>query len=321
MTRILSYNIQTGGTHRTDKLATFIAAIGPDVVGLTEATDAHVAQELAERLGMQVILSGEGKHKKDWQVGILSRLSIRGFQRHLRPEIFTKQNLLEVCIEEADGNILTVFVAHLTAAFHKRSESDRIRRNEVQEILRVMATKQGTSHLLMGDFNAISPGEGLKASALLSYVMNPEQDYLKKYKEFIERVVGAGLAPARLLSGRPQGSPLPFITRSYSQILEAIPRNKLLTSVADTNSPLFLSIFAPRAGIEQLNQSGYVDCYRRMNQQKPGFTYPALAPAGRIDFIFASPEMAQRLEASYVVVKAAGIRGSEASDHLPVFAE
>lgn len=299
MTRVLSYNIQTGGTHRLDKLVTFIAAIHADVVGLIEATNPLAAQELAERLGMQLTLSGEGTHAKDWQVGILSRLPITDIQRHARPEIFTKQHLLEVCIEEADGTSLTVFVTHLTAAFHRRAESDRTRRAEMQEILRIMSARQGTPHLLMGDFNAISPGESLKASALLSYLMNPEQDYLKRYKEFIER------------------SDLDFLTSSYTQILEAIPHNKLLTAISDTISPLY----TPRAGIELLHRRGYVDCYRRMNSQKPGFTYPALAPAGRIDFIFASPELAPRLTSSYVVVKAEGVRGGEASDHLPVFAE
>lgn len=299
MTRILSYNIQTGGTHRADKLATIIGAIRPDVVGLIEATNPQLAEELAERLGMQLGLSGQAQHQKDWHVGVLSRLPIKDIQRHVRPDIFTKQHLLEVCVEEPNGNLLTVFVVHLTADFHKRPESDRIRRGEVQEILRVMAAKQGAPHLLMGDFNAISPGEGIKGSDLLRYVMNPERDYLKKSKELIER------------------SELDFVTRSYIHILQAIPRNKLLASIADTTSPFY----APRAGIELLHRAGYVDCYRRMNRQRPGFTYPALAPAGRIDFIFASPELAGRLSAAYVVVKAAGMLGSEASDHLPVCAE
>ena len=151
----------------------------------------------------------------------------------------------------------------------------------------------------MGDFNAIAPGEDFKISALLQHALDPDQEYLKKYKDFIER------------------SELDFITRSYTRILETIPRNTFLSTLADRASPFF----TPRAGIELLHEAGYVDCYRRIKQHTPGFTYPAWAPAGRIDFIFASPELAPRLSTAYVVVKAAGVRGDEASDHLPVFAE
>src|SRR5437588_12795713 len=150
MTRILAYNIQTGGTNRTDKLATIIEATGADVIGLTDATHPQVAVEIADRLGMHLKLSGQATHEKDWNLGVLSRLPVIDIQAHVRPGIFTKQHLLEVGVEEADGKQFTVFVVHLTAHFYKGPESDRIRRLEMQEILRVMPARQGTPHLLMG---------------------------------------------------------------------------------------------------------------------------------------------------------------------------
>jgi endonuclease/exonuclease/phosphatase family metal-dependent hydrolase len=58
-----------------------------------------------------------------------------------------------------------------------------------------------------------------------------------------------------------------------------------------------------------------------MNPEATGFTCPAAAPAGRIDFIFASPELAQSLECCYIPTEGEGVRGEEASDHLPVVAE
>lgn len=299
MTRILSYNIHTGGTNRIDQLATIMRESRADVIGLAEATDPQVAEELAERLGMQLHLTGEARHIRDWQLGVLSRLPIVDIQTHTRPEIFTRRHVLEVCIEEAGGKLLTVFVVHLTAHFYKGAESDRVRRGEIQEALRLMSHRRGQPHLLIGDFNGIAPGEGLKASALLPYMINPKQDYLKKYKDFTGR------------------SELDFVTRSSVQILKSLSQNTFLSAVADISSPLF----TPRAGLELLHRAGYVDCYRSINREKPGFTCPAGSPAGRIDFIFASPELAQRLSAAYVVVKAAGVRGEEASDHLPVFAE
>lgn len=299
MTRILSYNILIGGTERIDKLAKIIGATSPDVVGLIEATNPQVVEELAQRLGMQFRLSGESRHQKDLHAGILSRLPIVDVQVHVRPGILIKQPLLEVCVEEPDGNLLTVFVTHLTAAFQKGPESDRIRRGELREILRIMAAKRGMPHVLMGDFNAFSPGEGLKISTLLSYVMDLDQEYLKKYKDFMER------------------SEFGFLTRSYIHIFKTLPRNIRFSTIIDRAS----LIYTPRAGIELLHDAGYIDCYRRINPDAPGFTYPAPTPAGRIDFIFASPEMAQRLSAACVVLKADDVRGDEASDHLPVLAE
>ncbi|TMC40180.1 MAG: hypothetical protein E6J31_07595, partial [Chloroflexi bacterium] len=66
MTRVLSYNIQSGGTYRTDKLATIIEATRADIIGLTEATDPQVAEELAQKLGMHLSMSGEAKNHTDW---------------------------------------------------------------------------------------------------------------------------------------------------------------------------------------------------------------------------------------------------------------
>jgi endonuclease/exonuclease/phosphatase family metal-dependent hydrolase len=299
MTRILSYNIQTGGMHRIDKLATIIEATRADVIGLTEATNPHVAEELAKKLGMHLRLSGQAKHHKDWHIGLLSRLPIKDMQAHVRPDILTKQHLLEVTIEENNGSLLTVFIVHLTADFYKGAESNRIRRAEVQEILSIMSARRGTPHLLMGDFNAVAPGESLKTSALISYVFSPEQEYIKQYTSAIGQ------------------TELDLVTRSSIRILKAIPGNTLLSAITDSASLLY----APRAGLELLHRAGYVDCYRRINPRTPGYTYPALSPAGRIDFIFASQELAPRLAKSHVVVKAAGVPGYGASDHLPVFAE
>lgn len=299
MTRILSYNIQTGGTHRTDKLAAIIDASRADIIGLTEATNPHVAEELAKKLGMHLHLSGQAKHHRDWHVGLLSRLPIKDMQAHIRPDILTKQHLLEVPIAENNSSPLTVFIVHLTAKFYKGTESNRIRRAEVQEILSIMSARRGTPHLLMGDFNAVAPGESLKTSALLSYVFSPEQEYLKQYTNAIGQ------------------AELDLVTRSSIRILKTIPGNTLLSAITDSASLLY----APRAGLELLHRAGYVDCYRRVNPRTPGYTYPAMSPAGRIDFIFASPELAPRLTKAHVVVKTAGVPGYEASDHLPVFAE
>src|SRR5260370_7309212 len=119
-------------------------------------------------------MSGSTSNMSDWQVAVLSRLPIAHAYTHVRPGILTKP-LLEVCVEEKDGHKLTVFVTHLAAAFSQGRGGDGIRRKEAQEILRIMASKQGTPHLLMGDFNALAPGDRLKASILLRYLVEKDR--------------------------------------------------------------------------------------------------------------------------------------------------
>jgi endonuclease/exonuclease/phosphatase family metal-dependent hydrolase len=303
MTRILTYNILLGGTQRVDQLTEVIRSTHPDVVGLIEATNPQVIEELAERLGMRFCLSGQAKHEMDWQVGILSHLPIVHTKTHKRPGILTKQHLLEVCVEEPNGNQLTVFVVHLTAQFYKGLASNTIRRSEVQELLRIMASKQGQPHLLMGDFNSIAPGERLQGSSLLRYIIELDHYYRQNPDTFVKHPDLDYVVPPPL--------------RFFNRFLQAIPRNKLLCALMDAASFLY----APRASIGLLHRAGYVDCFRHTNPRSPGFTYSSTAPSGRIDFIFASLDLAQRLSACYIVEGDKVVYVSAASDHLPVLAE
>jgi endonuclease/exonuclease/phosphatase family metal-dependent hydrolase len=302
MTRILSYNILFGGKSRVNELAKMISSAQPDVVGLVEATNPQVVEELGQRLGMEHRMSGRGKHAKHYQVAVLSRLPIIRTEVYVRPGILTKP-LLEVCVEEANGEQLTIFVTHLTAAYNQLRAGDHIRRREVHEILDIMASKRGTEHILMGDFNALAPGDDLQASKLLGYLIDMDRRY--RY------------SPASL-SGHPD---LNFVVPAYLRILKPclriIPSNRLLSSLFDAA----VSMYAPRGSVGLFSKAGYVDCFRHMNPQTKGFTCPAEAPAGRIDYIFASPQLASRLSNCCVITEGEGVPGEQASDHFPVFAE
>jgi exodeoxyribonuclease-3 len=74
----------------------------------------------------------------------------------------------------------------------------------------------------------------------------------------------------------------------------------------------------PRLAIPQLLAAGYVDGYRALHAASPGHTYEASNPFVRLDYLFASPELAPRLRSCDVV---AGDEAAAASDHLPVRAE
>ena len=155
---------------------------------------------------------------------------------------------------------LTIFVTHLSAAFSKRRAGDNIRRREIQEVLHIMAHKQGTPHLLMGDFNSIAPGDAFQASNLLRYLVNIDKVYRK--------------SPASV-EGHPYlNFVVPASLRIFNPLLRIIPNSKLLTYFFDQAA----TIYAPRGTIALLRGAGYVDCFRRANLSAPGFTCPAIAP-------------------------------------------
>ncbi|GAC1427575.1 MAG: hypothetical protein NVSMB54_17010 [Ktedonobacteraceae bacterium] len=314
MTRITSYNILAGGydlhkngvTHRTQQLTTIIRSTQPDIVGLAEAINPLVAQrpfiveQIADELGMQLVTGSDLTHYHDYQTAILTRLPIVYKKIHARPGILTRP-LLEVCVEEANGEHLIVFIAHLAAAFSHGWAGNAIRMREVREILHILAQVEDKPHVLMGDFNSMSPGDPFKASFLLRYVVHMDQK--------------------RHTTGMVDGNPhlnfvVPGPLRFLNPLLRIIPKSTVVSSLFD----LAASLYAPRGTIALLQHAGYVDSYRRIHPHAYGFTCPSAAPAGRIDFIFTNPALAERLETCYTVVDGDGLPGRQASDHLAVAA-
>jgi endonuclease/exonuclease/phosphatase family metal-dependent hydrolase len=302
MTRILTYNILVGGTRRIDAITGMIRAAQPDVVGLVEATNPQVVMELAKRLDMDYRMSGEATHPMDWHLALLSRLPIIESRVHRRPGALLKP-LLEVSVQEEDGQELTIFVTHLEAAFRHRRGGDYIRRREVREILRIMEAKQGTPRLLMGDFNSLAPGDWLKGSRLLRYLVIQDEYRKRQQQESIGNPYLDFVVPPSL--------------RFLDPLLRAIPRNAFLSALFDGAG----SLYAARGSMRMLRRAGYVDSFRFANPRAWGFTCPAKSPAGRIDYILASPELAARLTNCYVLTEGNGTYGYQASDHLPVVAE
>lgn len=316
MTRIVSYNILAGGyslrengARRVHQLTKLIRSVQPDIVGLVEATHPMLLQkplvieEIAQALDMQLIMGGDPAHNGDYQLALLTRLPVVYTKIHARPGLLNKP-LLEVCVEESNGQHLTVFVTHLFASFYKGWAGNGLREREAHEILRIMAPlrEQGKPHLLMGDFNSLAPGDAFKASFLLRYVVNLDKTkgdnkYIADGNPNLDFVV-----PTRL--------------RFLNPLLRAIPRSQLLCSLFDTAA----SFYAPRGCIKILRAGGYIDSFRHTHPTDWGFTCPAAAPAGRIDYIFTSPTLAERLETCDVITQGEGISGSQGSDHLPVTA-
>src|SRR5229473_286390 len=109
MTRILSYNILVGGTRRIDFIEQMIRMADPDVVGLVEAHDLHVVQELARRLGMdyRTNMSPDGSWRTS--IALLSRLPIVSSAIHPAHGAISRP-MLEVGLEDESGERMTAFV-------------------------------------------------------------------------------------------------------------------------------------------------------------------------------------------------------------------
>lgn len=301
MTRILSYNILVGGTGRIDDIERMIRSVDPDVVGLVEATNSQVVEALAQRLGMGYRTNAASDGAWQTSSALLSRLPITGSEVHACPGVLSKP-LLEVSLQEKHGEKLTAFVTHLVASFSHGRGGDSLRRREVREVLRVLRVNRGP-HVLMGDFNALAPGDKLQASRLLRYLVDldkrwkhsPQDNHGHPYLNFV--------VPPQL--------------RVFNPLLRLVPRSRLLCELLDGASTLY----APRYSIGLLRAAGYVDCFRYVNPRARGFTCPSASPAGRIDYLFANPLLATRLTACKVVSGDGVLNAEAASDHLPVVAE
>ena len=302
MTRILSYNILTGGVGRIDTIERMIRTANPDIVGLVEATNQDVVKELAKRLGMDYRVNETAEHTQRPSLALLSRLPIVSTAVHTHPIL--RAPLLEVGLQEQEGEKagekLTVFVTHLSASFARFRGGDRIRLQEVQQILHFMQANHDP-HVLMGDFNSLAPGDSLKTSNLLRYLIIVDHFRARYW---------------------PQGSPtLNFVVpprlHFLMPILRLIPKYKGASWIFDDG----MSLYVARATIGLLRTSGYVDCFRYINPRSWGFTCPSAFPAGRIDYLFANPRLATRLSACKVIDGNGEIKVYEASDHLPVMAE
>jgi endonuclease/exonuclease/phosphatase family metal-dependent hydrolase len=161
--------------------------------------------------------------------------------------------------------------------------------------------QQNKPHFLMGDFNSLGPGDAFEAHRLLSYIVQMEKT-----------------RDPKVIDGVPHfDAVIPRRLRFLKPLLRAIPENAFFASLFDWAAALYV----PRASIGAFKEAGYIDCYRNKHPNEHGFTCPAANPAGRIDYIFASPDLAERLELCHPIVNGDGLPGSQASDHLALAAE
>ena len=238
LTTLVSTSARAAG--RLPAIAEVIRAKRPDAVALLEATDQAMAEALARAVDMDLTF---GEANNGYHLAWLSRLPVLRWENH--KQLPLAKTLLEIEIAWADGTG-RLFAAHLSSRHDATTPVD-----EVSAILTALHPLNGQPHLLVGDFNALRPGD-------------------------------------------PVGTPPQGETRRGDAAFGAL-----------------------RRAIGQLIEAGYVDCYRTRHPQSPGHTYPSTEPWLRLDYIFASPAMADRLITCDLI---AGKDATRASDHLPVWA-
>jgi endonuclease/exonuclease/phosphatase family metal-dependent hydrolase len=145
--RIATYNVRFGGAGRKASIAAVLTSLAPDVVLLQEATDPATVAWIGQELGLPHVVAVHGR-----SVAVLSREPIDTIWH----ELGRGRLALEISLGRDRPRI---FGVHLSAGLSQRGE--RRRSIEVSRLIELVGASGGPDRtMLIGDFNAISPGDG-----------------------------------------------------------------------------------------------------------------------------------------------------------------
>jgi endonuclease/exonuclease/phosphatase family metal-dependent hydrolase len=234
-------------------------------------------------------------------VALLSRWPLRAVNLHAGSPL--RNALLEAVVEPEGAEPLRIFVAHLTANYSHWRGGEGARLREINFILERMRPTADETQLLLGDFNSLPPGERLRASQLLLQVARNDE----------RRAQGEDMTGHPTLLGV-----LPRPVRPLARALAAWARIPPLAWIGDQ----LMGAYVPRAVIRQTLAAGYHDLYAEAHPdpRQRDASYSSSVPAGRIDYIFASPALAAGLLACEILGETPTRPVSSASDHRPLLA-
>lgn len=321
--RVATYNILLGGQGRGERIAGVLRRIDADVVALQEASDIGLVRELAQGLGMRMIVAKPNDASR-LNLAVLSRLPFTRWRAHRHPGRMLRAHLeCEVAVQAPGLQRLRIHCIHLAARFGEKNQGEARRIRELDAILGDIERSGTVPHLLMGDFNTVAPGETVAATAFFTRMAE-----LRRAGVLVRGLDGlvtpmepgegddeaaavwqaAGVHP-ELGVGLPR---LPWVVGPLTGVL---PRHPLTDRV--------LNRFIERWTVPRLEEVGYVDCYRRLHSDGDGYTCATWLPAARIDYVFADINMAPRLLSCEVVGsgRVPDAEAAGASDHFPVVAD
>ncbi|MBV9525948.1 MAG: endonuclease/exonuclease/phosphatase family protein [Candidatus Dormibacteraeota bacterium] len=323
--RVATYNILWGGARRERLIHDVLRRIDADVVALQEVCDVDMVRTLARKLHMDVML-GEPSDPTSFHVAILSRLPVRKWRNRRHEGRMLRSHLhAEIDTGGSETPVFGVHCVHLAARFGERAKGEARRMRELTAVLGGIDAEPALPHVLAGDFNSLSPGDGVAATAFFrrynalrraGLVVEREAGYIGPKprgagdddSKLDARWRAAGVDP-RLDVG------VPYLPRVAGRLTNGLPVSPALDR--------FLGRFIERWTAERIAARGYVDCYRARHPRAHGYTCATWLPAARVDYVFATPDLARHLAHCDVV----GARGhadpdvAVASDHFPVVAE
>ena len=323
--RVATYNILLGGARREQLVSNVVARIDADVVCMEEVCNLDFVRELAGRLGMQALIGEPSEPKPSCHIAILTRRRVRSWHNRQHVGHMLRSHLqCEIETGWSDMPVIGVHCVHLAARFGERNKGEARRMRELTAVLEGIAERPPLPHIVAGDFNSVSPGDEVLATSFfrtynelrrLGLLVSQPDGLLvpaQRTEENADRLDAAwraaGIDP-RLEGGIPQ------LPRIVGPLTANIPVNPAIDRL--------MSRFIERWTVERMLRNGYVDSFRRVHPRAHGLTVATWTPAARVDYIFATPDLARRLVMSEVV----GDRrwpdadALHASDHFPVVAD
>jgi endonuclease/exonuclease/phosphatase family metal-dependent hydrolase len=322
--RVATYNVLHGGEGRESLIGGVLARLDADVVALQEASDLGLVDRLADRLGMSVAVGEPSDPASTFNVVVLSRVPVHRTHNHRHAGMLRSH--LEVEVRPASRALpaLGVHVVHLAARFGERGHGEARRMRELGSALAdIAAAPDRVPHLLLGDLNAIAPGDTVEATTFLARMTELRRaGLLVPGDDGFDAPIPRPAVddPAHDARWRELGinprldvgiSRLPSL---LGVVTARVPRHPVIDRA--------LGLRIRRDCLAHLGALGYVDCYRRLHDDS-GYTCATWALVSRIDYLLADPALAARLLDCEVVggTRHTDPETTDASDHLPVFAD
>jgi endonuclease/exonuclease/phosphatase family metal-dependent hydrolase len=324
--RLATYNILLGGERRRELVYNVLKRIDADVVALQEVREVERIAELAHDLGMEMIVGTPSDPDSVMHTAILSRLPMRTWRNRRHHGRMLRSHLH--CEVETGGSelpVVGIHCLHLAARFGERNKGEARRIRELGAVLTDIADDAPLPHVLIGDLNALAPGDDILATAFFRRMNDLRRagllvagsngtltplapDHNGTGSNIEERWRRAGVDPG-LLGG------IPVLPRLVSPLTAGLPVSHAMDRM--------LGRLIERWTVERLLDERYVDCYRAVHPRARGLTCATWQLAARVDYVFATPDLGRHVLNADVV----GGRtwpdsdAGAASDHFPVVAE
>lgn len=321
--RVLTYNLLHGGAGREDLITAVLERAEADVIALQEASDLDLVARLGRRLGATVHVGTPSDPASTLNIAVLSRLAVTRAVNHQHAGMLRTHLEVTVRLPSRSMSRLRLHVLHLAARFGELRNGEARRMREIAHVMRDIAKAPPRPHCIVGDLNAVAPGDVVAATDFFARMRElREAGLLVRYDdgttgpvprpdddddEHDARWWSVDIHP-RLDVG------IPTLPAAFHPATQFLPRIGMLDRLLNTR--------IRRDTLEHLARIGYVDSYRALHDGD-GYTCATWLPAARIDYILADPLLADRLMACDVIggPQRPDPDAVNASDHYPVVAE